>query len=107
VASNTITVLLEIGQDTTPPTAPTNLSTTSVTSSSVALRWTAATDDVGVVVYQLYVNGVLSRTMTTLSATVTGLSANTSYTFTVTALDAAGNISSASTPLTVKTAQSN
>ena len=103
VASNAITVLLASGPDTTPPTAPTNLSATSVTSASVALRWTASTDDVGVVVYQVYVNGSLFRTVTTLTASVTGLSANTSYTFTVTALDAAGNTSSASAPLVVST----
>jgi chitodextrinase len=103
VASNAVTVLLASGPDTTPPTAPTNLSATSVTSASVALRWTASTDDVGVVVYQVYVNGSLFRTVTTLTASVTGLSASTSYTFTVMALDAAGNTSSASAPLVVST----
>jgi chitodextrinase len=56
------------------------------------------------VVYQVYVNGSLSRTVTTLTTSVTGLSANTSYTFKVTALDAAGNTSSASAPLVVSTA---
>jgi chitodextrinase len=103
VASNQITVLLAAPSDTTPPSAPTNLTTVNVTSSSVTLRWTASSDDVGVVVYQVQVNGNLAATVTSPAATVTGLSASTSYTVTATALDAAGNRSSASAPLSVST----
>ena len=102
-ASNQITVLLAAPSDTTPPSAPTNLTTVNVTSSSVTLRWTASSDDVGVVVYQVQVNGNLAATVTSPAATVTGLSASTSYTVTATALDAAGNRSSASAPLSVST----
>ena len=102
-ASNQVTVLLPIDQDTTAPTAPTNLTVTSVTSTSIGLNWTASTDDVGVVVYQVLVNGSVAVTVTVPRATISGLAPNTRYTITTEALDAAGNRSPASAPLTVTT----
>ena len=98
-----ITVLLNAGPDTTPPTAPTALTASSVTSSSFALRWTASTDDVGVVIYRVLVNGSPTVTAVSPAATVAGLNSATSYTVTVTALDAAGNTSASSAPLVVTT----
>jgi cellulose 1,4-beta-cellobiosidase len=74
-----------------------------VTSSSFALRWTASTDDVGVVIYRVLVNGSPIVTAVSPAATVTGLSPGTSYSVTVTALDAAGNASTSSAPLVVTT----
>jgi len=103
VASNATTVLLAVPPDTTPPTAPTNVTTVSVTSSSAALRWTASTDDVGVVVYQVLVNGSVVATVTSASASVTGLSSGTTYSVAVRALDAAGNTSPASGAISVTT----
>jgi endoglucanase len=103
VASNQATVLLGVIQDTTPPSAPTRLAAGAVGATSVTLTWAASTDDVGVVVYQVSQGGAVVRTVTSPSATVSGLSAGTSYTFSVTALDAAGNVSAASSPLTVVT----
>jgi len=104
-ASNQVTVLIQvIGQDSTPPTAPNNLTATSVGSTSVALRWSASSDDVGVVVYQLYSNGTLASTVPmSTSGTVSGLQPATTYSFTVKAADAAGNLSSASSSLAVTT----
>ena len=103
VASNQITVLLAAPKDTTPPSAPSNLTTTNITSSSVSLRWTASTDDVGVVVYQVLLNGNPASTVASTSATVSGLAAGTTYSFAAKALDAAGNSSAASSPLVVTT----
>jgi M6 family metalloprotease-like protein len=102
-ASNPVTVLLGMGQDTTPPTAPTNLVATSVTSSAIALRWTASTDDVGVVVYQVLVNGSVAATVVGPTATLTGLAPATSYAINVIALDAAGNRSPVSAAVSVTT----
>jgi hypothetical protein len=92
------------GGDTSPPTAPTNLRSTGTTSSSVSLAWNASTDNVGVTGYNVYLGGVLATSATGLTATVTGLAAATTYSFTVKARDAAGNTSAASAALSVKTA---
>ena len=102
-ASNQITVLLGMVQDTVPPSAPTNLSAANVTTTSLTLRWTASTDNVGVVVYQVFANGNLAATtFGTTSATLTGLNLSAGSTvLTVKATDAAGNVSSASASLTV------
>ncbi|WP_068616090.1 fibronectin type III domain-containing protein [Paenibacillus tuaregi] len=90
------------GQDTEPPTAPTNVVAVSKTSTSVNLNWTASTDNVGVTGYTVSY-GDQSVNVTGTSASITGLTPDTSYVFTVKAKDAKGNQSAASTPLTVKT----
>ncbi|MEV4614594.1 glycosyl hydrolase family 18 protein [Kitasatospora sp. NPDC049258] len=89
--------------DPTPPTAPGALRSTAVTSSSVTLAWNAATDNQGVAGYDLYQDGAPVQTVTATTATATGLSPATAYTFTVRARDAADNASPASAPLTVTT----
>jgi Cellulose binding domain/Fibronectin type III domain len=88
------------GGDTTPPSAPGNLHVTGTSSSSVSLAWTASTDNVGVSGYE--VNGSPAGAGT--STTVTGLSPSTTYTFTVRAVDAAGNRSAASNQVSATTA---
>ncbi|WP_371478078.1 glycosyl hydrolase family 18 protein [Kitasatospora sp. NBC_00315] len=89
--------------DTQAPTAPGTPSVSGTTADSVSLGWTAATDNVGVTAYDVYNGTALAATVTGTSATVNGLSAATSYTFTVKARDAAGNTSPASAPVTAKT----
>jgi chitinase len=91
------------GGDTQAPTAPGNLSSTGKTSTSVSLAWTASTDNVGVTGYEVFRGGTSVTTVTGTSATVSGLTASTAYTFTVKAKDAAGNTSAASNALTVTT----
>lgn len=92
--------------DTTAPTAPANLASTAVTTNSVSLSWTASTDNVGVVNYDVYNGSTLAATVTAPNAVISGLAANTEYTFTVKAKDAAGNVSVASNALKVKTGDS-
>ena len=89
--------------DTTPPTAPTNLTVGKVTATSVALSWTASTDNVGVTGYDVYRGTTKAVTVTGTSATVTGLSPSTAYTFTVTAHDLAGNVSAPSNQVSATT----
>ncbi|MGP3983317.1 carbohydrate binding domain-containing protein [Streptomyces sp. KR80] len=89
--------------DTQAPTAPTNLRSTGKTSSSVSLDWDAATDNVGVTGYNVYRGSTLATTVTGTSATVSGLDASTSYSFTVKARDEAGNLSPASSSVSVTT----
>jgi trimeric autotransporter adhesin len=89
-------------QDTQAPTAPT-LSAGTITTTSIQLNWTGATDNVGVVSYDVYQG--LSFVTNTVSSTytVTGLNPNTAYTFTVKAKDASNNPSNASNELSVST----
>ncbi|MER5789240.1 glycoside hydrolase family 18 protein [Streptomyces sp. NPDC001980] len=70
-----------------PPAAPTGLSTGTITSSSVALSWTAVT---GATSYAVYRDGTKVQTATGTSATVTGLNPSTAYSFQVTAVNDAG-----------------
>ncbi|WP_299557459.1 fibronectin type III domain-containing protein [Seonamhaeicola sp.] len=88
--------------DTQAPTAPT-LSSSNVTSSSVDLSWSGATDNVGVTGYKVYQSGTLIASPTGTSYAVSGLSAATSYAFTVKAIDAAGNESVSSNTANVTT----
>ena len=89
--------------DTTAPSAPTGLSSPSKTATSVNLAWTASTDNVGVTGYDVYRGTTVVGTVAGKSTTVSGLTANTAYSFTVKARDAAGNISAASGALAVTT----
>ena len=84
--------------DTVAPTAATNLAVTGTTSSTVSLSWTAGTDNIAVTSYEIYMNGVLKTSVSSsnLTATITGLSASTAYSFYVVAKDAAINSSPAS-----------
>ena len=74
--------------DGTPPTVPTGLSATVVGPYQVDLSWTASTDgESGVGGYRVYVDGTDSGVTTATTFSVTGLAANTSYSFTVSAFD--------------------
>jgi chitodextrinase len=85
------------GGDTSAPTVPANLAATGVTSSSVSLSWSPATDNVGVAGYRVYRDSVQVGTPTGTTFTDTGLSAGAAHTYTVAAFDAAGNVSAPST----------
>lgn len=102
-ASSPLTLKTTTQTDTQAPTAPTALISSSQTSSSVNLNWTASTDNVSVYEYDIYRNDTLAGSTTATSFNVTGLTANTTYNFTVKARDLAGNISAASNTLSVKT----
>ncbi len=98
------TVTFEAAEpDTEAPTTPTGLATTSISSTSISISWTASTDNVAVTEYEVYVDGILDGTSTTTSYTASGLTASTTYSFTVVAKDAAGNSSSASSALSATT----
>ncbi|NAS27342.1 hypothetical protein GT755_37445 [Herbidospora sp. NEAU-GS84] len=87
----------------TPPTPPGNLTVTGKTATSVSLSWTASTDNVGVAGYQVLQNGEPVASPTGLTHTVTGLTPNTSYTFTVKARDGQNSFSQPSNAVTVTT----
>ncbi|MBL7887250.1 MAG: endonuclease [Flavobacterium sp.] len=83
--------------DTQAPTAPTNLVASSITASSLQLNWSASTDNIGVTGYDVYMNGTLKTSVTSTTASITGLTAGTTYSFYVKAKDAAGNSSNSTT----------
>ncbi|MEM7185105.1 MAG: GEVED domain-containing protein [Bacteroidota bacterium] len=91
------------GPDTQAPTVPTNLTATNITDTTVDLSWNASTDNVGVTGYDVYEGANLLGTVVPTNAQVTGLTAGTSYSFTVRARDAAGNVSGASNAANVTT----
>jgi len=82
--------------DTTAPSVPTGLSATAMSSSQISLSWTASTDNVGVTGYNVFRGGTKIGTTATASYADSGLSASTTYTYTVSAFDAAGNTSAQS-----------
>ena len=95
--------------DTQAPTVPTNLSATAVSSSQINLTWTASTDNVGVVGYDIYrcagsgcTPTVSVGTSPTNSYSDTGLSSNT-YVYAVDAYDAVPNTSAKSSTATATT----
>lgn len=84
------------------PTKPTNLTATA-TPTTVTLKWTASTDDVGVVGYDVLMGSTKVATVTGTTATVSGLTPDTAYTFTVAARDTEGLTSPSSDPLAITT----
>ena len=80
--------------DTQAPTTPTNVHAAGATPTSIALAWTASTDNVGVTGYTVYNGSSAAGNATGTSYTVVGLSCGSSYTLAVEAHDAAGNNSS-------------
>ncbi len=91
------------GEDTVAPSIPANLAASNTTETSTVLSWNASTDNVGVTGYDVYRDGVVLGTTTTTSFDVSQLTANTTYSFNVTAKDAAGNVSAASALITITT----
>jgi chitinase len=95
--------------DTTPPTTPGTLTSPSKTTTSITLSWGASTDSggSGLAGYNIYRNGSATPTHqttgTSTTFTDTGLSPNTTYTYTVRARDGAGNLSNASNQISVTT----
>jgi hypothetical protein len=90
------TVNITAAADTQAPTAPGNVTASGITQTSANISWTASTDNVGVTGYDVRVNGVLNGSTATTSYALSGLTAGTTYTVAVTAKDAAGNVSAAS-----------
>ncbi|MFI6939629.1 chitinase [Streptomyces sp. NPDC050418] len=82
------------------PVAPTGLAVSGTTSSSVSLSWSPVSNATG---YNVYKDGTKVQSASGSSATVTGLSADTSYSFQVTATNAAGE-SPRTTAVNAKTA---
>ena len=89
--------------DTTAPTAPTSLTASSVTQTTLTLNWSASTDNVAVTEYDVYQGATIIGSTANTTANITGLTAATTYTFSVKAKDAADNVSTSSNVVNVTT----
>ncbi|MEI5992946.1 fibronectin type III domain-containing protein [Candidatus Enterococcus mansonii] len=89
--------------DTQAPSQVSGLKASAITTNSAQLSWNPSTDNVGVDKYEVYRNGSKIGESKTASFTANGLSADTSYTFSVVAVDKAGNRSTASAGLAIRT----
>ncbi len=108
LSQDEITQLYALGSaqtpsDTTAPSVPTSFSATAISSSQINLFWTASTDNTVVTGYKIYRGGTQVGTSATNSYSDTGLTADTLYSYTISAYDAAGNISSQSSSASATT----
>lgn len=85
------------------PSTPTNLTGSAASSSAVNLSWTASTDNLGVTGYKVFRNGAQIATPSTNSHTDNGTTGTTTYSYRVSAFDAAGNESGQSSAINVTT----
>jgi len=92
---------IQTGPDSTPPTTPKNLAATIFSAGSVALAWNASNDVFGVTGYRVLRDGTQVGTTIEPSFSESGLIVGTTYSYTVTAFDAAGNSSASSAPLSI------
>ena len=114
--SNTITATTQGAPDTTPPSKPGTLSSNAVSAGEIDLLWASATDNVGVTGYEIFrCTGSLCAAFAkvgqtgggTTSYNDSGLTAATSYSYEVRALDAAGNLGPFSNVASALTGQAN
>src|SRR3989440_212204 len=103
--SDPVTVTVSNGPppDTTPPSVPTGLTASAVSSSQINLSWAASSDNVGVSGYRVFRDGAQIATTSTTFFANTGLSPSTTYSYAVAAFDAAGNLSAQSSPASATT----
>src|SRR6266536_896090 len=96
-----------VSSDTIPPTPPTSLTFSNLSSGSVDLSWGASTDNVGVIAYDIRVGTTVVKSVTgtppTTLTSVTSLACNTAYTLNVVARDLAGNVSAQSNTVSFTT----
>jgi exo-beta-1,3-glucanase (GH17 family) len=93
-------------KDTQAPTVPGGLAVAGTTQNSVSISWVGSGDNLGVAGYKIFRNSLPSPIGTTTNTvfTDTGLTPATTYTYTVAAFDAAGNVSATPPAVTAKTA---
>lgn len=92
-----------VASDTTAPSVPTGLTSSAISDNGFTLSWTPSSDNVGVVGYDVLLDSVVSASVSDTTASLSGLTPETTYSVTVRAKDAAGNLSGPSTPLSVAT----
>jgi RTX calcium-binding nonapeptide repeat (4 copies) len=87
-----------------PPSAPTDVDATPLQGPlRVEVDWSASSDDLSAISYRIYRNDAHVGTTSALTWTNVAVAPETTYTYTVRALDSAGNLGDASAPVTVTT----
>ena len=104
-SSNSSTINLTTLQffDIIPPTNPSSITNSAKTTTSLTINWSNSSDNIGVTLYDVYVNGVIQTSVTTTTATIMGLTGLTTYSIYIKAKDAAGNVSIASNAVSLTT----
>ncbi|MEX2491089.1 MAG: Ig-like domain-containing protein [Nitrospirales bacterium] len=101
--STPVSVTVEAPRDSTPPSVPGTLTTQVISSSEISLNWLASTDNVGITGYHIFRNGAFITSTSITSYKDAKLAPLTTYAYTVTAWDAAGNESMPSTSVSATT----
>ena len=91
------------GPDRTAPLVPAPPYTTNVFPNSIHLAWAATSDNTGVAAYNLFRNGLPLTTTSQFTFIDNNLTPGETYTYTLDAFDASGNVSAQSTPISVET----
>ncbi|WNR45769.1 OmpL47-type beta-barrel domain-containing protein [Paenibacillus roseipurpureus] len=95
-------VTIQVTPDTLPPSIPEGLQVTGTSKNSVSLAWSASADAGGTVTYELYCGAErVAAGITQTTYTAAGLQPDTAYSFSVRAVDSAGNASDLSSAVTV------
>jgi hypothetical protein len=86
--------------DTVPPSVPSGLSATAISSTQINLAWTGSSDNSGITGYDIYRGGTLLTTTSGTGTTYsdTSVTASKLYSYTIDARDGAGNVSGQSSP---------
>ena len=89
--------------DLIPPTSPSSITNSAKTTTSLTINWSNSSDNIGVTLYDVYIDGVLHTSVTTTTTTLNGLTGLTTYSIYIKAKDAAGNVSIASNTVSITT----
>ncbi|KEK22421.1 lytic polysaccharide monooxygenase [Bacillus gaemokensis] len=98
-----VNLINDVAPDIEAPTQPQNLHAIKITSNSAELKWDSSTDNVSVKEYKVFRDGKEITTVTGTTFTDKKLVASTDYSYTVKAVDTAGNMSKESKAISVKT----
>lgn len=102
-ASTDFTIDMRYGENTDPPTVPTDVEVTPISPFQIDITWSASVDPFGVAGYQVFRDSVQVATTLLTDFSDTGLSASTTYTYTIRAFDVDGLTSSSSIPVATTT----
>lgn len=101
--SSGFTIGTNIGADTTPPSIPASLVATPIAPTQINLTWASSTDDMLLSGYYVWRGGVHIATTTLPFYADVGLTADTLYSYYVTAFDSSFNISASSSVVNATT----